>query len=74
MKHPIILEMLEPMPESPSLNLQQKKSRPELTLIPTDLIFEKPSRAEQRKKPEVVLKYEADILREEMIGYVDAVI
>jgi len=46
MLHPIIQEMLEPPIESPSNNLKQVPSRPELQLIPTDLIFERPSRSQ----------------------------
>lgn len=49
-------------------------SRAELTLIPTDLLFNKPSRQEQKGDPNIVLNYEATALKEEMLGYVDAIV
>ena len=42
------------MPESPSLPLQQVPNRPELQLIPTDLLFDRPTRQEQRANTDVV--------------------
>lgn len=74
LKHPVINELLEEPKESPSLDLKQVPSRAEMTLIPTDLLFNRPTREEQKGDPNVVLNYEATALKEEMLGYVDAIV
>ena len=45
-----------------------------MALIPTDRLFNRPSREEQRSSDNAVLKYEAKVIREEMVGYIDAIL
>ena len=72
MDHPKIQEMLNaPLP---SENMKPVPSRPELQLIPPELIKRKPTLHDSQEHPPVVLSYEATVIREELIGYVDAIL
>jgi hypothetical protein len=72
MEHPKIQEMLSaPLP---SENMKPVPSRPELQMLPPELIKHKPSLLDSQEDPAVVLSYEATVIREELIGYVDAIL
>ena len=72
MEHPKIQEMLSaPLP---SENMKAVPSRPELQMLPPELIKHKPSLLDSQENPAVVLSFEATVIREELMGYVDAIL